>query len=170
MKPCWKSIALKARYCLFLCTAAAVPFVETPAIAQEGAAAPGLTIRPASPSEKSDGTLSPAANAAIEHGPLPASAADIAAKAAANRAAAEAEKQGAKRPVPGDESAVDGEKSALPLAPSIAAPSISRVSPMTRSAPPTRPARSDPRDSCSSLTGALASSIAPPERWLVRAP
>ncbi|MGH8322852.1 MAG: hypothetical protein ACRETD_03480, partial [Steroidobacteraceae bacterium] len=65
---------------------------------QENAAVPSLTIRPADPAEKADGTLSPAAKAAIEHGPLPFSDATAAAKAAANRAREEAEKSGASHP------------------------------------------------------------------------
>jgi hypothetical protein len=49
---------------------------------------------PADPSEQGDGTMSPAARAAIERGPLPASADAVAAKAAANAASGAAEQAG----------------------------------------------------------------------------
>ena len=49
---------------------------------------------PADPSEQGDGTMSPAARAALERGPLPASADDVAAKAAANAASGAAEQAG----------------------------------------------------------------------------
>ena len=49
---------------------------------------------PADPSEQGDGTMSPAARAAIERGPLPPSADAVAAKAAANAASGAAEQPG----------------------------------------------------------------------------
>jgi len=64
--------------------------------AQESGSAPSLILREADPNEQADGTLGPAAKAAIEHGPLPFSDADVAAKAAANRARDAAEKSKAR--------------------------------------------------------------------------
>ncbi|MCI0736620.1 MAG: hypothetical protein L0Y50_10180, partial [Beijerinckiaceae bacterium] len=54
-------------------------------------------IKPADTSETGNGTLSHAAREAIIHGPLPASQATLAAKAAANRARDEAMRSGAAR-------------------------------------------------------------------------
>jgi hypothetical protein len=59
--------------------------------AQESKAFPAPVLKKADPHEKADGTLSPAAKAAIVHGPLPFSDADVAAKAAADRERDEAE-------------------------------------------------------------------------------
>jgi hypothetical protein len=67
------------------------------ALGQESGSGPGLILREANPNEHGDGTLGPAAKAAIKHGPLPFSDADVAAKAAANRARDEAEKATAPR-------------------------------------------------------------------------
>jgi hypothetical protein len=83
-------------------TAATISFVAIAAQAQENAAVPDLTLtlRPADPNEQGDGTLSPAAKEAIEHGPLPFSDADVAAKAAKTRARLEArQKSGALPPL-----------------------------------------------------------------------
>jgi hypothetical protein len=67
--------------------------------AQESKAFPAPVLKKADPNEKADGTLSPAAKAAIVQGPLPFSDADVAAKAAADRERAEAEKKtGGQRP------------------------------------------------------------------------
>jgi hypothetical protein len=52
-----------------------------------------LTVKPTDDSEHGDGTMGAAATAAMLHGPLPASQADIDAKAAANAAAADAAKK-----------------------------------------------------------------------------
>lgn len=89
--------------------AAAFSFVAFAAQAQENGAVRGLTIRPADPTEQGDGTMGPAARRAKEHGPLPFSDADVAAKAAANRAREEAEKSG-------------GAPSPFPLSPAERAP------------------------------------------------
>ncbi len=110
----------KTTRCLLVSgAAAAISFVALVAQAQENAAVPTLTLRPADPAEKADGTLSPAAAAAIAHGPLPFSDANLAAKAAANRASAEAEKSGARRPFSPGELAPADEAAAGPLAPVI---------------------------------------------------
>lgn len=101
---------------VLLSAAATLSLVTFGARAQESAADQNLTLRPADPTEKADGTLSPAAKAAIEHGPLPASDADVAAKAAANRARDEAEKSSARRPFSQGDLAPAGE-AAGPLAP-----------------------------------------------------
>jgi hypothetical protein len=66
--------------------AATLSLVPFGARAQENAADPSFTVKAADPATKADGTLSPAAKVAIEHGSLPFSDADVAAKAAANRA------------------------------------------------------------------------------------
>jgi len=108
----------KTTRCLALFgAAAAVSFIAFGAQAQENSATPSLTLRPADPTEKGDGTLSPAAKAAIEHGPLPFSDADVAAKEAANRARDEAEKSGAKRPFSPADLSPAGGAGAGPLAP-----------------------------------------------------
>jgi hypothetical protein len=99
--------------------AVALSFVAFVAQAQENAAVPSLTLRSADPAEKGDGTLSPAAKAAIEHGPLPISDAVAAAKAAANRVRDEAEKSGASRPFSSGELAPAGGAGAGPLVPAI---------------------------------------------------
>jgi hypothetical protein len=78
--------------------------------AQENPAVLSLTVRPADPAEKGDGTLSAAAKAAIKYGPLPFSAATAAAKAAANRARDEVEKSGSRRPLSPAERAPAGER------------------------------------------------------------
>ena len=52
------------------------------------------SLKLAEPSERGDGTLGPAAEQAISHGPLPFSKADVAAKAEANRATAKSEAGG----------------------------------------------------------------------------
>ena len=110
----------KTTRCLFVSgAAAAISFVALVAQAQENAAVPTLTLRPADPAEKADGTPSPAAAAAIAHGPLPFSDATLAAKAAANRASAEAEKSGARRPFSPGDLAPAGNAAAGPLAPVI---------------------------------------------------
>jgi hypothetical protein len=106
--------------CLVVSGAAVVlSFVAFVAQAQENAAVPGLTIRPADPAEQGDGTLGAAAKAAIEHGPLPFSDADVAAKAAANRASEAAEKSAAPRPFSSGELAPAGEAAAGPLVPAV---------------------------------------------------
>ncbi len=113
-------ILRKTTRCLALLGAAAtLSMVAFAAQAQGSAAGSGLTIRPADPTEKGDGTLSPAAAAAIAHGPLPFSNADIAAKAAANRASDKAEKSGARRPFSPAERAPPGAAGPGPLAPSV---------------------------------------------------
>jgi hypothetical protein len=56
-----------------------------------------LSVQPADPREQGDGTMSAAAGAAIEQGPLPASADDVAAKAAANAASDAAARAGSTR-------------------------------------------------------------------------
>ncbi len=61
-------------------------------------AAQAQTLTVADPNKQGDGTLSVAAAWARSHGPLPASDADVAAKAAANRAHDEAVRSGALRP------------------------------------------------------------------------
>jgi hypothetical protein len=68
-------------------------FAAGPEDARAGGAA-ALSVQPANPREQGDGTMSPAARAAIERGPLPASADDVAAKAAANAASDEAARAG----------------------------------------------------------------------------
>jgi hypothetical protein len=88
---------LTAQYSILLGTAATLWFM-TAARAQESAADPAPAMKAADAAEKADGTLSPAAKAAIEHGPLPFSDATAAAKADANHARDEAEKKGAQRP------------------------------------------------------------------------
>ncbi len=93
-------------------------FLTFAAQAQGSAVVPSLTVRPADPAEKGDGTLSAAAKAAIKYGPLPFSEATVAAKAAANRARDEVEKAGARRPLNPAERAPAGEAGAGPLAPS----------------------------------------------------
>jgi hypothetical protein len=67
------------------------------AVGPEGARVGGaaaLSAQPADPSKQGDGTMSPAARAAIEGGPLPASADAVAAKAAANATSDEAARAG----------------------------------------------------------------------------
>jgi hypothetical protein len=91
--------------------AAALSFAAFAAQAQE--------LKAADPTEKGDGTLSPAAAAMKAHGPLPVSGADVAAKAAANRAREEAEKSGAKRPFSAAGLAPSGGARAGPSAPSL---------------------------------------------------
>src|SRR5580704_16874032 len=137
--------------------AAALSFAAFAAQAQE--------IKVADPTEKGDGTLSPAAAAMKAHGPLPVSGADVAAKAAANRAREEAEKSGAKRPF-----------SAAGLAPARGAGAGAGAGPSAPSlllnvpgltdnvgAPPTPPARSGRHASFNSSTTRLGSSTARPE-------
>jgi len=87
--------------------------------AQERMEFPHLVLKKADPAEKADGTMSPAAKAAMEHGPLPFSDADVAAKAEANRARDEAEKKATQRPFRPGDLAPAGEAGAVPLAPVI---------------------------------------------------
>ena len=66
--------------------AAVLPFLTLAAKAQESPGNPPVRImKKADPNEKADGTMGPAAKAAMENGPLPMSADDVAAKAAADR-------------------------------------------------------------------------------------
>ncbi len=88
--------------------AATLSFATFPARAKEKAAGFGLTLTLADPTKQGDGTLGAAAKAAIEHGPLPFSDADVAAKAAANRASKAAEKSGVPSPLTPDEFAPAG--------------------------------------------------------------
>jgi hypothetical protein len=85
--------------CLAVLAFAVLPFLTLAAKAQESPEFPAPILKQADPNEKGDGTLGSAAKAAIEHGPLPMSEADVAAKAAANRERDEAEKKtGRQRP------------------------------------------------------------------------
>jgi hypothetical protein len=68
-------------------------FAAGPEDARVGGAA-ALSVLPADPQEQGDGTMSPAARAAIERGPLPPSADAVAAKAAANAMSDEAARAG----------------------------------------------------------------------------
>ena len=68
-------------------------FAAGPEDARVGGTA-ALSVQPADPSEQGDGTMSPAARAAIERGPLPPSADALAAKAAANAMSDEAARAG----------------------------------------------------------------------------
>ena len=83
--------------------------------AQQG----GVTIKAADPAEQGDGTLSESAKAAMDHGPLPFSNADVDAKAAANRAREAAEKSLNPRPLSPAEIAPTGRAGAGPSAPVI---------------------------------------------------
>jgi hypothetical protein len=65
------------------------PVLRNVAQAQQSPQVPPLTFKAADSNETGDGTLSPAARAAHTSGPLPASNADIDAKAAANKASDE---------------------------------------------------------------------------------
>jgi hypothetical protein len=78
---------------LAVLAAAVLPFVTLAAKAQESAEFPAPILKQADPNEKGDGTLGPAAKAAIVHGPLPFSDADVAAKAAAGRERDEAKQR-----------------------------------------------------------------------------
>lgn len=71
-------------------------------------AAQAQTLTAADPNEQGDGTLSVAAAWAMSHGALPTSAADVAAKAAANRAHDAAVRSGALRPASPSELAAAG--------------------------------------------------------------
>jgi hypothetical protein len=93
------------------------PAEKGAARAQEGAAAPDLTLEAADPAKKGDRALAPADTAAMVHRPLPMSDADVAAKAAANRAREEAEKSGAKRPFSPLDLAPSGRAGPRPLLP-----------------------------------------------------
>ncbi len=73
-------------------------FLTFAAQAQGSAVVPSLTVRPADPAEKGNGTLSAAAKAAIKYGPLTFSDATVAAKAAANRARERGRKIGRSAP------------------------------------------------------------------------
>jgi hypothetical protein len=84
---------ISARCLALLGAAAAFSFMTLATRAQGRAAFPALVLKKADPAEKAEGTLGPAAKEAIEHGPLPFSDADVAAKAEANRARDEAEKK-----------------------------------------------------------------------------
>jgi hypothetical protein len=72
---------------------AVLPFLTLAAKAQESPELPAPILKKADPKEKGNGTLGPAAKAAILHGPLPFSDADVAAKTAADRERDEAEKK-----------------------------------------------------------------------------
>ncbi len=110
----------KTARCLALMgAAAAFSFMTLATRAQERAVFPPLTLKKAGPAEKADGTMSPAARAAMEHGPLPFSDADVAAKAEANRARDEAEKKAAQLPSSPGGLAPAGEARAVPRAPVI---------------------------------------------------
>lgn len=80
------------RYLALLGATATLSSVTFAARAQESPVLPNLTIKKADPAEKPANPLGPGAKQEI-HRPLPASAADIAAKDAANRARDEAEKK-----------------------------------------------------------------------------
>ena len=132
-----------ALYLYLLGTAATLSFMPFGARAQQSPAAIAPTLQPADSAEKADGTLGPAAEAMIKHGPLPFSDADVAAKTAANRAREEAEQKSTQRPFClGD---LAGEAGAGPLTPVIVGVSTSRVWALIVAALPIRPARSDPR-------------------------
>src|SRR4051812_30705406 len=77
---------------------------------------PGLSIKAADPAEQGDGTLGPAAKRALTRGPLPTSAAIVAAKAAADHAYREAVQGGQVKPASPAELAPAG-GAAGPLAP-----------------------------------------------------
>lgn len=79
-------------------------------------AAQAQTLTAADPNEQGDGTLGVAAARAIARGPLPMSAADVAAKAAANRAHDAAVRSGALRPAsPSELAAAGGSSAKAPL-------------------------------------------------------
>jgi hypothetical protein len=138
--------------------AAALSFAAFAAQAQE--------IKVADPTEKGDGTMSPAAAAMKAHGPLPVSGADVAAKAAANRAREEAEKSGAKRPFSAAGLAPAGGAAAGPSAPVVVGGiNVAGLTPGLTpcGAPPTPPARSGRHASFNSSTAGPAFSTARPE-------
>jgi hypothetical protein len=112
---------MSKRLCIAAGFAAAATISLAPfaARAQGNAAVPGLTLKLADPAEQGDGTLGAAAKAAIEHGPLPFSDADVAAKAAANRASEAAEKSASPGPLSAAELAATGQAGAGPTAPVI---------------------------------------------------
>jgi hypothetical protein len=86
--------------CLAVLAAAVLPFLTLAAKAQESPGFPAPILKQADPNEKGDGTMGPAAKAAIVHGPLPFSNDDVAAKAAANSERDKAEKEtGGQRPL-----------------------------------------------------------------------
>ena len=102
---------------LLLASAAAL------ALLPRGAGAAGqaqsLTVQEADPARKGDGTLGPAAGAALKQGPLPASAADVAAKDAANGAYDEAVRAGQLAAPSRDELAPAGGAPTAPQAPGV---------------------------------------------------
>jgi hypothetical protein len=108
---------ISARCLALLGAVAAFSFMTLATRAQGRAAFPALVLKKADPAEKAEGTLGPAAKEAIEHGPLPFSDADVAAKAEANRARDEAEKKGPQRPFSPSDLAPAGAAGAVPLAP-----------------------------------------------------
>lgn len=111
----------RARYFVLITAVAGLLCVSDTARAGDGATDAPSFFKKADPSEKADGTLGPAAKAAMEHGPLPFSKATAAAKAAADRARAEAEKKGAQRPFSPADLAMAGGPGGGPLAPVIVA-------------------------------------------------
>ena len=93
--------------------AAVLPFLTLAAKAQESPGNPPVRImKKADPNEKADGTMGPAAKAAMENGPLPMSADDVAAKAAADR-----DRENAKSPFRGPLAPAQPGGAAQPLAP-----------------------------------------------------
>jgi hypothetical protein len=162
----------KPTRCLAMLGAAAtLSLVPFGARAQENAADPSFTVKAADPAKKADGTLSPAAKAAIEHGPLPFSDADVAAKVAANRASEAAEKSAAPRPLSAAELAPAGETAGPPTPVIVGGYSTNRVClvSLATAAPLIPPARLGPRASFNSSTVSLASSTARLEHWSARA-
>lgn len=81
------------------------------------AAAQPLTVEETNPNKGGDGTAGAAAQRAQEFGPLPASNADVALKAAADRARAQAEGRAAQSPFGPTDRAAAGEMVAGPAAP-----------------------------------------------------
>jgi hypothetical protein len=110
-----------ARYFALMTAFAGLLSFSAVAKAEDSAMGESSFFKKADPSEKADGTLGPAAKAAMEHGPLPFSKATAAAKAAADRASEEAEKKGAQRPFSPADLAMAGGPGGGPLAPLIVA-------------------------------------------------
>ena len=84
---------MTVRWLAVLAAAAVLPFLTLATKAQESPEFPVPILKKADPNERGKGTLGPAAKAAIVHGPLPFSNADVAAKTAADRERDEAEKK-----------------------------------------------------------------------------
>jgi hypothetical protein len=102
MRGCAKTLKKAKQWLVSLAVAAIFSFAANSACAQQRPPVLQLklTFKAADPKEKGDGTLSPAARAAITNGPLPFGKADVDAKAAANKASAEALKALKKAPAP----------------------------------------------------------------------